>query len=170
MSTNNGDTMFTFGDIKNIAIQIERNGEASYLNASKVSTDPKITEMLLWMAEQERKHANWFETIQATKPLTQEQKEMEAVGQTLLQDMVKGNDFLLDEKNLEQSGSVKEVLDISISFEEDTILFYNFLLDFLDDDEDREQLQKIIAEEQSHITQLEKMLAGIDEPCDELSC
>ncbi len=162
--------MFTFGDIKNIAIQIERNGEASYLKASKVSTDPNITEMLIWMAEQERKHANWFENLQATKPMTQEQKEMEAVGQTLLQDMVKGNDFLLDEKNLEQSGSVKEVLDISISFEEDTILFYKFLLDFLDDDEDREQLQKIISEEQSHVEQLEKMLAGVDEPCDELPC
>ena len=162
--------MFTFGDIKNIAVQIERNGEDSYLKASKVSTDPKITEMLLWMAEQERKHATWFATLETTKPLTQEQKEMEAVGQTLLQDMVKGNDFLLDEKNLHQSGSVKEVLDISISFEEDTILFYKFLLDFLEDDQDREQLQRIIAEEESHVIHLERMLAEVDEPCDKLPC
>lgn len=159
--------MFTFGDIKNIAVQIERNGENSYLKASKVSTDPKITEMLLWMAEQERKHANWFTDLKSSKPLTAEQKEMEAVGQTLLQDMVKGNDFLLDEKNLEKSKSVKEVLDISISFEEDTILFYQFLLDFLDDEGDQEQLQLIIAEEQSHITQLEQMLARVNAPCDE---
>ncbi len=162
--------MFTFGDIKNIAIQIERNGEDSYLKASKVSTDPKITEMLLWMAEQERKHANWFTNLKSSKPLTAEQKEMEDVGQTLLQDMVKGNDFLLDEKNLETSGSVKEVLEISISFEEDTILFYQFLLDFLDDKEDQEQLERIIAEEQSHIAQLEQMLARVDTPCDELPC
>jgi len=167
---NNGEIMFTFGDIKNIAIQIERNGEDSYLKASKVSTDPKITEMLLWMAEQERKHANWFTNLKSSKPLTAEQKEMEDVGQTLLQDMVKGNDFLLDEKNLETSGSVKEVLEISISFEEDTILFYQFLLDFLDDKEDQEQLQRIIAEEQSHITQLEQMLARVDTPCDERPC
>jgi len=162
--------MFTFGDIKNIAVQIEKNGEESYLNASKVATDPKVTEMLLWMAEQERKHATWFSNLRTTKPLTQEQQEMEAVGQTLLQDMVKGNDFLLDETNLKQSGSVKEVLDISISFEEDTVLFYNFLLDFLDDEDDRQQLQMIIAEEQSHITQLEQMLADADEPCDERPC
>jgi len=170
MINNNGETMFTFGDIRNIAVQIEKNGEESYLNASKVSTDPKVTEMLLWMAEQEHKHAAWFKNLKTTKPLTQEQQEMEAVGQTLLQDMVKGNDFLLDTKNLEQSGSVREVLDISISFEEDTILFYNFLLDFLDDEDDRQQLQMIIAEEQSHITQLEQMLADADEPCDELPC
>jgi rubrerythrin len=167
---NNGEIMFTFGDIKNIAIQIERNGEDSYLKASKVSTDPKITEMLLWMAEQEQKHANWFTNLKSSKPLTAEQKEMEDVGQTLLQDMVKGNDFLLDEKNLETSGSVKEVLEISISFEEDTILFYQFLLDFLDDKEDQKQLQRIIAEEQSHIAQLEQMLARVDDPCDELPC
>jgi rubrerythrin len=66
--------MFTFGDIKNIAIQIERNGEDSYLRASKVSTDPKITEMLLWMAEQERKHACWFSSLQGTKELSPEQQ------------------------------------------------------------------------------------------------
>ena len=167
---NNGDIMFTFGDIKNIAVQIERNGEDSYLKASKVSTDPKITEMLLWMAEQERKHAKWFTNLKSSKPLTAEQKEMEAVGQTLLQDMVKGNDFLLDEKNLSKSNSVKEVLDISISFEEDTILFYQFILDFLDDKEDQEQLQRIITEEQNHITQLEQMLARLDDHCDELPC
>ncbi len=162
--------MFTFGDIKNIAVQIERNGEDSYLKASKVSTDPKITEVLLWMAEQEQKHANWFINLKSSKPLTAEQIEMEAVGQTLLQDMVKGNDFLLDEKNLERSKSVKEVLDISISFEKDTILFYQFLLDFLDDEEDQEQLQLIIAEEQSHITQLEQMLTRVETPCEELPC
>lgn len=162
--------MFTFGDIKNIAVQIERNGEESYLKASKVATDPKITEMLLWMAEQERKHANWFANLKSSKPLTAEQKEMEAVGQTLLQDMVKGNDFLLSEENLIKSKSVKEVLDISISFEEETILFYKFLLDFLDNEEDQVQLQQIITEEQSHITQLEQMLATVDDACDELPC
>lgn len=159
--------MFTFGDIKNIAVQIEKNGESSYLKASKVATDPKVAEMLLWMAEQEKKHANWFENLESTKVLTQEQQEMEAVGRTLLQEMVKGNDFLLDEKNLEQSKSVRDVLDISISFEEDTILFYKFLLDFLDDEEDRNQLENIIKEEQNHITQLEEMLQEASEPCDE---
>ena len=164
------DIMFTFGDIKNIAVQIERNGEASYLRASKVSTDPKITEMLLWMAEQERKHAHWFSNLKGTKELSPEQKEMENVGQTLLQDMVKGNNFLLEEESLEKSKSVKDVLNVSISFEEDTVLFYQFLLDFLDDDQDREQLQHIIKEEQSHISQLEQMLDQIDEPCDKLSC
>lgn len=162
--------MFTFGDIKNIAIQIEKNGEQSYLKASKVSTDPKITEMLLWIAEQERKHANWFSNLKSKKPLTAQQQEIEAVGKALLQDMIKGNDFLLESENLKKSTSVKEVLDISISFEEDTILFYQFLLDFLEDKEDKEQLQHIIAEERSHITQLEQMLAAVNDHCDELPC
>ena len=162
--------MFTCGDIKNIAVQIERNGEKSYLNASKVSTNPKITEMLLWMAEQERKHAKWFSNLKSSKVLTTEQQKLEDVGQALLQDMVKGNDFLLDEKTLEKSKSVKEVLEVSISFEEDTILFYQFLIDFLDDEEERDQLQRIITEEQSHIAQLETMLAKLDSPCGETPC
>lgn len=162
--------MFTFGDIKSIAVQIERNGEQSYLTASKASTDPKITAMLLWMAEQEGKHATWFSNLKATKPLTAEQEKMESVGQELLQDMVRGNDFLLEEKNLEEITSVKDVLDVSITFEQNTILFYQFLLDFLDDEDDQDQLQQIIQEEQNHITQLEQMLAEVCTPCDELPC
>ena len=167
---NRRDSMFTFGDIKNIAIQIEKNGEQSYLKASKNSPDPQIAEMLLWMAEQEQKHANWFANLKSSKPLTAEQQEIEAVGKSLLQDMVKGNNFLLEEKNLEKSTSVREVLEISISFEKDTILFYQFLLDFLEDKDDKKQLQYIITEEQSHISQLEQMLATVDDHCDEFGC
>jgi rubrerythrin len=146
--------MFTIGDIKNIAIQIEQNGEESYRAASKISTDPKISEALLWMAEQEKRHAIWFANLKSSKPLTSEQKEIEAIGKTLLQDMVRGNNFLLDQDGLNSAQTVQEVIDISRSFEEDTILFYEFLLGFMDDDETSDQLKSIIEEEKGHIRSL----------------
>lgn len=149
--------MFTIGDIRNIAIQIEQNGETSYRKAAQIAKNPEVAEMLLWMADQERSHAKWFTNLHSNKPLTEEQKEMEEIGKTLLQDMIRGNNFLLDQEGLENAETIKEVLDISKNFERDTILFYEFLLGFLDDEDTCAQLMEIIEEERSHIKQIEEM-------------
>jgi len=160
--------MFTIGDIKNIAIQIEKNGEDSYRAASRISKDPKVTEVLIWMAEQEKRHANWFSNLQSSKPLTEEQREIEAMGKTLLQDMVKGNNFLLDQEGLNIAQTVQEVIDISRSFEKDTILFYEFLLGFMDNEETSAQLQVIIDEEKGHIKKLTEMHEDERKECNAL--
>lgn len=162
--------MFTIGDIKNIAIQIEKNGEASYRKAAEIAKNPEVSEMLLWMADQERRHAEWFSELRSNKPLTQEQLEMEEIGKTLLQDMIKGNDFLLDQEGLESAETIREVLDVSKSFERDTILFYEFLMGFIDDEETKDQLLEIIKEEKNHIEQLEIMEKSNNEVCNGISC
>lgn len=149
--------MFTIGDIRNIAIQIERNGEETYRNASKAAKDPKVAEMLAWMAEEEKNHAKWFTNLRSSKPLTPEQQEIESMGRTLLQDMIKGNNFLIDENDLQNAKSVEEVVAQSKIFELDTILFYEFLIGFLDDEEAVQQLRNIIEEERNHLKQLESM-------------
>lgn len=163
--------MFTIGDIRNIAIQIERNGEETYRNASKAAKDPQVAKMLAWMADEEKRHAKWFDNFRSSKPLTEEQQAIESVGRTLLQDMIKGNSFLIDENELRNANNVEEVVAKSVTFELDTILFYEFLIDFLDDQEAIEQLKKIIEEERNHIKQLEQMKKPKDcEPCESISC
>lgn len=157
--------MFTFGDIRNIAVQIEKNGEASYRKAAEAAKNRQVKETLLWMAEEEQKHAKWFASLTSTRVLSEEQQEMEAVGKMLLQDMVKGNDFLLENKNLENLETVKEVLKVSRTFEEETVLFYEFLLGFMDDEDDKAQLQRIIDEEQNHADHLEEMITALEDPC-----
>ena len=154
--------MFTIADIRSIAIQIERNGEETYRNAGKAARNPDIAKVLIWMADQERSHAQWFETIRSTRPLTPEQEDMEEMGRVLLQDMVKGNTFLLDRKDLEGAETVMDILATSKAFELDTIVFYEFLLGFLDDDESIRQLRTIIAEERNHICELERLKEGLD--------
>jgi rubrerythrin len=147
--------MFTIADICNIAVQIEKNGEETYRKASLASKNPEVAQLLATMAEDERRHAEWLAAITSDKPLTEEQREMEAVGRTLLQDMVKGNPFLLAESELQRAESVGEVLTRSKAFEEDTILFYQFIQEFLDDRDAAHQMQTIIAEEHKHVQHLE---------------
>ncbi len=149
--------MFTLGDIRNIAIQIEKNGEETYRNASKATGDSEVAKILALMADEEKCHANWFTKLESNTPLTAEQREIEQMGRTLLQDMIRGNNFLLDEKELINAAGVEEVIAKSKAFELDTIVFYEFLIGFLDDTEVIGQLRQIIKEERIHIKKLEQI-------------
>lgn len=163
--------MFTISDIRNIAIQIEKNGEETYRNASKAAKDPQVAELLAWMADEEKDHANWFSNLQSNKKLTTEQQEIEAMGRTLLQDIIKGNTFLLNEDELQNAVNVEEVVAKSITFELDTILFYEFLLGFLDDTDAINQLRMIIEEERNHIKQLQQLEGPTScDCCESVSC
>lgn len=152
--------MFTFTDIRNIAVQIEKNGEESYRNAGRIAKDPEIARIMNWMADEEKCHGEWFENLQSDKSLTAEQQEMEALGKSLLQDMIKGNTFLLAQSELENAETLKDVISRSQVFEQDTILFYEFLLGLIDDQATAVHLQKIIDEERNHLRRLTRMADG----------
>ncbi len=163
--------MFTVTDICNIAIQIEKNGEETYLNASKTADDDHISEILVWMAKEEAHHIKWFENFRAEIEVSAEQQEIEEMGKSLLQDMVKGNGFLLEQSELENAENVASVISRSIELEQDTILFYEFLSGILEDKETIKQLEKIIEEERNHIKQLELLQkTNISTVCEPLSC
>jgi rubrerythrin len=149
--------MFTIADIRNIAVQIEKNGEDTYRKAGIACKDVESAKLLAVMADDERRHGEWLARITSNRQLTEEQRAMESMGRDLLQDMMKGNPFLLAEDELGQAENVQEVLARAKGFEEDTILFYQFIREFLDDEETIRQMNTIIAEERNHICQLQAM-------------
>jgi len=146
--------MFTVDDIREIAIQIEKNGEQAYRQAASTSQDPLIGEIFIWMADEERRHGEWFAAITSDKELTDEDLEMERMGRALLQEMVAGQTFSLEQEQLGEVRTFAEMLAQSRSFEQDTILFYEFLKGVIDDPETQSQLDVIIAEERRHHEQL----------------
>lgn len=150
--------MFTIADIRNIAIQIERNGEATYRKAAEQASDPELVETFNRMADDEMRHAQWFESIQTDQELTAEQLELEAVGKSILREMVKDKTFSLEEKALAKVDNIIDLISESQGFEEDTILFYEMLSGFIDDPRTLEQLNRIIAEEKKHSEELKELL------------
>lgn len=152
--------MFTIADIRNIAVQIERNGEESYRNAAKSADDPEIAGLLTRMANDEERHAQWFENIKENKELTAEQREMEAVGKTILQEMVGDKTFSLAENDLRSVDNLGQLLSKAQSFEKDTILFYEMLSGFIEDPRTMAQLKAIIAEEQDHLNELVRIFGN----------
>ncbi len=153
--------MFTIEDIRNIAVQIEKNGENAYRQAAQATPHPEIAEMLNWMAGQEAKHASWFEQFNSSVSLSAEQQQMVDVGKDLLQEMVKDQTFSLDKNELENHTSVQELLQQFITFEEDTALFYDFIRGLIEDDETLVQLERIIKEENNHARKLQEILASM---------
>ena len=151
--------MFTLSDIRNIAVQIEENGEATYRRAAERSVDPERKRLFTWMADEERGHAEEFANIRADAPLTPEQAELEAMGRELLQDIVRSQTFSLQGRQLAEADDLEELIAQSIEFEQDTIDFYEFLASFLDDPGAMEQMRRIIDQEREHVRQLEAVRA-----------
>ena len=157
--------MFTIADIRDIAIQIELNGEKAYRDASENATRPQIAEIFTWMADEEKRHARWFESIESDKQLTEEQIELEKMGRQLLQEMVGGQTFSLEQNSLKNSESFEAMLAQAGSFEKDTILFYEFLKGIMDSEDAIKQLDSIIDEERRHFAQIEEMIKAGDDSC-----
>lgn len=149
--------MYTIEDIRIIAIQIERNGEKTYRMAGKKAKNHELAEVLLWMADQEQRHAQWFETLQMRRKVSMEHREMEAMGRSLLRDMVHDQPFSLDAQQLDRADDVADLLTQSLEFEQDTILFYDMLKGFIEDNETAAQLDIIIDEERGHVKALERL-------------
>lgn len=154
--------MFNLSDIRDIAIQIERNGENTYRCASRNATDPEVAHLLRSMAGEEKEHLQWFEKLEVAPLSGRGDPQVAEMGRELLQNIMDRQTFSLDEDRLAQAADIYDVLRQSREFENDTILFYEMLRDFLDDSITAKQLDRIIEEERAHIHQLEKMVAGLE--------
>jgi rubrerythrin len=143
--------MFTLADIRDLAIQIERNGESSYRAAARKAEDNRVADLLKKLAEQEKEHLRWFEQLDAEQEFAPENDRINRMGQDLLAEMMDGQTFSLDEEQVAGATDLLDVVRQSIEFERDTILFYEMLYSFLDHSETMTHLERIIDEERSHI-------------------
>lgn len=164
--------MYTLEDIRDIAIQIECNGEKTYRTVGEKAKNPELAHILLWLADEEKRHATWFETLQSGRDVSEADGEMEAMGRSLLRDMVKDQPFSLDAEELEGAADVAEIVTQSLSFEQDTVLFYDMLKSLLvEDTKTVAQLNIIIEEERGHVRVLEKLKKKFVDGLDvDLSC
>lgn len=150
--------MFTLEDIRSIALNIEKNGEATYRRAALRCPDGDIARLLEAMADDECRHYQWLATLSSNRQLSTEEEETARLGRNLLEEMMAGNPFLPSGDELAGGTSLAEVLQRSRDFEEDTVVFYQFLLALLEDEMAIQEMKTIIAEEGRHQRTLETML------------
>ena len=152
--------MFTVKEIFNMAIQIEKNGEAVYRGVIEKISDPALVSLLEWMADEEVKHAEWFASLKQELELHSKKNLVQEISRDFLKNLLGGQKFSLEGIDFSQVGQINDLIDVLIEFEKDTILFYEILKPFIQDEDTLLQLQKIINEEKHHIKQLQEFVAG----------
>jgi rubrerythrin len=151
--------MFTAEEILDMAIRLEQNAETVYRQAMDKVSDPEFIEMLEWIRREEIKHAAWFEGLKANLGKRPENPISEEMHKEMFEEMIGEESFSLREVNFEEITSLDELIGVFIEFEKDTILFYEMLQPFIQEEEALNQLKKIIAEENRHIDCLREFLA-----------
>ena len=152
--------MFSLDDILNIAVQLENNGEKVYRRAAARANLASLSSFMIWMADQEATHAEWFEQLKVGAVEMEADPGLVKMGKALLEDVMGERSFSLDDLDLSQVENLQELIRVSIEFEEDTVLFYEMLAAFVREKEGRALLEKIIAEEHRHVRMLQDFLGN----------
>ena len=150
--------MFAIKEIIDMAIRIEKNGEAVYRSAMEKISNPALVSLLEWMADEEDGHAKWFSDLKQEVEALSENPFIEEMSHELLNDLIGEQSFSLKEVDFSQIDSINDLIFTFIEFEEDSILFYEMLKPFIQDKDTLAQLDKIIVEENSHIERLREFI------------
>ena len=148
--------MFSIREVFDLAIQIEKNGEQYYRDARQKISNPSLSSLLEWLADQEEKHLSWFSERKEGLETKGDDLELAEMSGSILQGILGDQSFSLKEADLSKIDNVEALIQLAIEFEKDSILFYEMIGSFIEDGETSEKLNEIIAEENRHIELLEE--------------
>lgn len=151
--------MFTAREILDLAIQLEKNGEAVYRKAAGQASNADISELLLWMAEEEVKHTRWFTELKQEIETRSFNPFMEEMSRKVFGGLLGDKSFSHREVDFSKVNRIEDLIRLFIEFEKDTILFYETLIPFIEDNNTLHYVTKIIAEENNHVQKLKERLA-----------
>ena len=151
--------MFSAPEILDLAIQLEKNGESVYRNAVDKVTKPELVSLLIWMADEEARHMRWFSEVKNNFETHSINPFMEEMGRKVFGGILGDKSFSHRDVDFSNVDRQEDLIGIFIEFEKDTILFYETLIPFIEDNETLENIAKIIAEENNHIKKLQDFLA-----------
>ena len=146
--------MFSAKEILDLAIKLEKNGEAVYRDAIAKVANPELVPLLEWMADEEVKHADWFAELKLKLETKNVNPFAEEMSRELFNEMLGEKNFSLKEIDFSTIDTIDDLIQVFIEFEKDSIIFYEVLKPFVEDPLARESLQKIIDEEKRHIEHL----------------
>ena len=151
--------MFSVQEILDLAIQLEKNGESVYRNAVDRVTEPDLVSLLIWMADEEVQHRRWFSEVKKNLETHSINPFMEEMSRQVFGGMLGDKSFSHRDVDFSKVDHLDDLVDIFIEFEKDTVLFYETLIPFIENNDTLEYLKKIIDEENSHIKKLHEFLA-----------
>ena len=150
--------MFSVNEVLDMAIQLEKNGESVYRNAVDKVTNPDLVSLLIWMADEEANHRRWFLEVKRNVEMHSINPFMAEMTRQVFEGILGDKSFSHRDVDFSRVGRVDDLIGIFLEFEKDTILFYETLIPFIEDDDTLQNIKKIIAEENNHIKKLQDFL------------
>lgn len=142
-------------EVIEMAIKTEESGQKFYANTAKKTKSKQLSELFLFLAGEEEKHAkifkNLYDTInESPQSLPYNFDEI----QQYLKAIIDSIFFLSGSSSyVAKLKSSQALLDFALTFEKDTILFYLEISNFVKE-KDKKLVDKIIACEKEHIRKL----------------
>ncbi|HBK85078.1 MAG TPA: hypothetical protein DDZ53_03500, partial [Firmicutes bacterium] len=145
---------FSANEIIQLALQIEREGEAFYREAERLAKKPAAKELFANLAVAELSHAETFRRIAAELEVSSHVYEDEEA-ERYLRALVAGRVFTDPRVAFDRAaqGDHNALISHAIGFEKETILYFYALKDTVRP-EDQEMVERLIAEEKEHIKRL----------------
>ena len=150
--------MFSANELLDLAIKLEKNGEAVYRDAIDKVPNPELVRLLEWMADEEAKHAKWFAELKLKLDQKSVNPFMEKMSRELFNDLLGDKNFFLKDVDFSSVREIDDLIDIFIEFEKDSVRFYQVLEPFIGDPVSLEGIKKIINEENCHIERLQELM------------
>ncbi len=150
---------FSGSELINIAIDIERRGIAFYDIMTKSTENATAREVFQHLVDMEREHIRIFEGMlgEADKyqPSETYPGEYAAYLQALVDSAIFTDDMLTSEMATRMDSDI-EAMELAISAEKDSILFYYEMKEIMPR-RAQPTVDRIIAEEKSHLRQLSEL-------------
>ncbi len=157
--------LFSGGDLVNIAIDIERRGIMFYDIMAKSTDNEDARAVFEGLVEMEREHIRIFEDMLGKPDASGSQDapsgDYSDYLQSLIDEAVFSDDMITSEMATQADSDIK-ALELGISAEKDSILFYYEMRDIMPRSAVPE-INRIIAEEKSHLRQLSDIKKKLSE-------
>jgi rubrerythrin len=158
---------FNADEVFEMAEQIERNGAKFYREAATKTSDRQVKDMFLRLAAMEDTHLRTFHLMRTL--ISDQEKggttfDPEGEAALYLQAMADDRGFEgIRGRNVKLTGkeSTRELLEIAIGAERNSILFYVGLKEMVPTETGKDQVEAIIREEVSHAAELRRYLTAL---------
>lgn len=143
--------LFGVDEVFQIAVEIEKNGEAFYRRAAEGVQDKKVKSVLNRLASMEREHEGAFSSLKSQ--LTDAEKQettFDPVGEAAAYLKALADTRVFFKKEIDMS-SPEEVLKSAMIGEKDSIAFYLGIKEMIQGPTGKARMDEIIREEMQHL-------------------
>ncbi|MDZ7859221.1 MAG: ferritin family protein [Candidatus Krumholzibacteriota bacterium] len=160
-------SFFNADEVFEMAMDIEKSGESYYRKAAGRMENPKVKELMDYLADEEQKHHQVFAGLRGSLPqklTTRSMPDPEDQERLYLDALVKSRLFTGDQEAERVAASMDgelEALKTALNFEKDTILFFIAMKDMTPEKLGREKIDLLINEEHTHVVKISKEIKNL---------